>query len=89
MALRFGDADDNYFADLVASSTIAGKNPLVQLEPSSLSLSSNYWAIGDISFILADATSGDQFSHLQVLSNDFRPSLPDELAKIILRRIPL
>lgn len=80
MASRFGDSDDKYFADLVANGTIAGQNPLVRLKPSSLNLTSNCWATGDILHIMADITDGNEFSHLQALSNDLRSSLPDEHA---------
>lgn len=81
MALRFNNSDDEYFANLVASGTIAGKNPLIQFKPSSLNLTSNCWATGDILHIMADVTDGDEDSQLQALSNDLRSSLPDELAK--------
>ena len=81
MALRFNNTDDEHFADLVANGTIAGKNPLVRLKPSSLNLTSNCWATGDILHIMANMTNGDEDSHLQALSNDLRLSLPDELAK--------
>ena len=80
MALHFDATDDKYFADLVANGTIAGQNPLVGLKPSSLNLTSNCWATGDILHILVDTTDKDEFSRLQALSNDLRTSLPDELA---------
>lgn len=81
MALHFNDTDDKYFAHLVANGTIAGKNPLIRLNPSVLNLTSNCWATGDILHIMADMTHGDADSHLQALSNDLRLSLPEELAK--------
>lgn len=80
MALHFDNTNDDYFADLVANGTIAGKNPLVRLKPSSLNLRSNCWATGDIFHIMANMTDGEEDSHLQALSNDLRSSLPDKLA---------
>ena len=64
MPLRFAHTTDRYIADLVANGTIANKNPLFQLKPSALNITSTCWATSDIFLIMADAPDGEKISNL-------------------------
>ena len=73
MAAGFKEIDDSRYADLVPENAT---NPLFNLKPSALNLTTNCWATGDMLWLSKNPGGIEEPSRLQTLSNDLRTSLP-------------
>ncbi|ERF70326.1 hypothetical protein EPUS_09370 [Endocarpon pusillum Z07020] len=80
MALRFNRTDDTLFADMVDRLALTATNPLSDVQPSLLNLTSNCWALYDLLQLSQNPDHVDESTRFQTLSNDFGTALPLKLA---------